>query len=79
LTQHCFPVQRRLEDTVLGDEGIDERHRRPVERGLVHEDGEVASGIAVTRNEAAIERDGGLDTPLADGDELRVAHSLRGG
>lgn len=46
---------------------------------LLTEDGDLASGIAVTRNETAIERDQGLDTPLDDGDELRVAHSLRGG
>lgn len=46
---------------------------------LLTEDGEVPSGIALTRNGTAIERDGGLDTPVADGDELQVTHSLRGG
>ena len=46
---------------------------------LLTDEGEIASGIALTRNGTAIERDGGLDAPVADGDELQVTHSLRGG
>lgn len=47
--------------------------------GSLLDDGELPPALNVTRNGSSIDNDDGLDTTLDDGDQLRIATSLRGG
>lgn len=50
-----------------------------LEGSLLTDDGELPPALNVTRNGSSISNDDGLETVLDDGDELRIAQSLRGG
>lgn len=74
-------VEREVADgATVGEvfEGLIEEHPE-LEGSLLTEAGDLPPALNVTRNGSSIDNDEGLETVLADGDELRVAQSLRGG
>jgi len=49
------------------------------ELGTLVEDGELAGGIVVTHNHKHLRHRNGLETPLNDGDTVRLTPTIKGG